>query len=305
VAVLTGSPSKKRWKYRWDEGGDHAFRSVPETAARPLDSMYCPIDGAGGTVICRLDQEARDRSQFGHLRLLPRDWGRYVYPAWGRLQQNRLLFVDLPTGQNRQRLTDMLTDQNPLLAAEACRALAESAALPDDLFTDVLPAERGCRQAVMTLLVLESVPEGKSDETFAALAKIIDEARGPEHVQGIGLAALAAIYDTSRPPSQYSTALRLLETLRRRAPALKGDADAGRYLRSILEFTGRDEGDAEAAVRDARGGATPGRSGIRTPEDTGAARDPADDGDPNRPVPDDDTGAGARGGTTQPRRPSP
>jgi hypothetical protein len=160
---------------------------------------YSPFLSAdGGLVICRVNDLYPELSRFLPAYMIPSGWRKFVIPAYDHRLDNGPLLKPADAPKNRAELVKLLDDENPLIAAAACRTLTIGGAMDAPTVHRMMQTTDRLRQAVFTCIVLAEGAEGAKADRIADLVGEVDAAApadGFPRVRGIALGTLAAVIE--------------------------------------------------------------------------------------------------------------
>jgi flagellar basal body-associated protein FliL len=231
IAAVTKTLGQKSGKYEWEKPFCPFHRKI---TVRDFYTIF--RQGEGGFVICRYDPKAKDAGQFTSVRLLPRQWSRYVKPALTYLQKN-LERLQEKSPKVTSNLKLLLSHKNPFVAATACNILAERNGLDRDFVRSSLFVSRGYRQAIFTYLLLTHPLRINQVESFEEMSRIIELADNSEQLAGAALGIFASFY-SGQPESrnERENKLKLLEKLDKKQLEFGQRTESDKYIISILEM---------------------------------------------------------------------
>jgi hypothetical protein len=182
--------------------------------------------------ICCVNENlpSKDPAKFTPLYLIPEDWSHSVRGAVEYFNANRDLFNAKNVTTNRDRLGKLLRGENPLLAAVACRVLAEAGQLNQDSFieNDVKLA-KGFRQAVFVRYALKYATPDQAGKISKAVERSIDQAESTEQLRPLVLGAAYAASE-AKDAEVKQTSSSILQHLKEKHAKLASPAAADEYV---------------------------------------------------------------------------
>lgn len=192
----------------------------------------------GGIVICRVNDLYPGLSRFLPAFMIPPDWRKFVTPACRRYLRDPALFDPADAIKHQQQLIKLLDEDNPLVAAEACKTLTNGGAMDAAAARVVGRTTDPLRQALFTRILIGSGPPEARAERVNDLAKVVDAADTYRRVRGIALGALVTASDVS-PTRTWEPLLPLVDRLTVRFGAARTPEDIDRHIQASLEGTTR------------------------------------------------------------------
>lgn len=235
LATLVGIPPQQEYDiYRAYKPEFHRFG--PFNSA---DGWYRPFQQGGVAVCCVHENLAdKDPAKFSPLYLIPEDWGSLVKDAFEYFKANRDLFDPKGVVTNRDRLEKLLLGDNPLLAAVACRVLAEARQLNQDLFIENdLKVAKGFRQAVFVRYVLKSTTPEEAGKVSAAMERTIDQVGSMQQLRPLVLGATYAASEAKNPEVKHACS-RILQRLEEKYAKLASAEAADEYILTAFQTAG-------------------------------------------------------------------
>jgi hypothetical protein len=196
LATLAGEPTQQEYDIYQSFQQDYFLHKSGVTAGR-----YRPFL-KGGVAICCVNEDIPDHdpAKFSPLYLIPQDWVPFVKPAFKYFKANSGLFDSNRVQTTQHHLEQLLVGKNPLLAAVACRVLAETGKLNTDKFIkNDLAEATGLRQAVFVRYALVYATPEEADKVSKALEEIIDQAGSTQQLQPFALGAVYAASVAKNP----------------------------------------------------------------------------------------------------------
>ncbi len=242
LANLTQAPHQDVLSYDWA-----SVVNIHESFGGLLQDHDTPFI-VGGTVIGSINGNHEHgyrckANDFGQFYRIPKEWQPYVLPAFKFYKTNRALFETTAAHGSKPafsascllQLRKLLTSDNPFLADEACRTLAETGNLDSTLAKSLIIRSQGLRQAVLTYLVFKNMPQASRSNLSDAVSAVVGSAGSSSQIQGIALAANAAMFDTF--PYVASPVSDLLKQLDQKQQSFHTDTPADTYVNAILVNT--------------------------------------------------------------------
>jgi len=180
------------------------------------DDFYSPFS-SGGTILFRPEPTKSGRDWFAAVRLIFADWGRYVEPAFVFTQ-----------GHPELAQPQLVTGENPLLAALAFRELVAAGRMPIEAARDFLIWAQGYRAGTFSYLMSST---GFEQEMLHTVQSTEDRSKLRLLALGVFAAGLF-LRDTATTSRSRS----ILSRIRRRLTETGGGQDE--YLFSIFEKAG-------------------------------------------------------------------
>ena len=191
----------------------------------------------GGLVILRYNGTSFfDLNRFYPTYLLPREWGKWVLPAWKFYQVNASRLTPTDADKNSVELIKLLDDENPLIGICACRALIVGKALEFYAVRGLFRQSDRVRQGIYTLLLLQNMkdlPAFQRDLIHGEGENAVHSPRSIEQLTGIALGVGVALYE-SPTNSPNPDALVFREWLRTEIKTLPKDTPGLDLLEKVM-----------------------------------------------------------------------
>lgn len=229
LGTLKGTPpAKSVYSYQWLIPSPIGFiNGVGREKVSPW-----AFRNSHALIVLRFSEDLSDPSRLLPILDVPEAWRDFVLPAWRYYQAHPGLFDVQAVAHNREHLQKLWLGENPILAAAAGQALAETDGGGEGLVIPPLAGSSELRQAVATHLLLKYEPQSLGEAAVEDVGEVVDAAQRAEDFKGIALGALVALREKDHRTSLLG--FRLLERVEKKQGTLGYKSEADKSVWAIL-----------------------------------------------------------------------
>ncbi len=225
IAVLTVPP---RCVGRFEE-----ISKVPDAVANEprleiSEALYSPYRGAGGTVICRVNDGYPGIFRYRPAILIPDNWGTRVREAIDSVSADLGSQTRSNLPNDRSKILSGMNSNNPFVAIHYSRFMDRTEESNDAIAALIPKSEDAVLQGALTRIWILNRSNELDMSVAAKLQKIVDASPSFESVYGIGLGVCAGIYD-----SHHSATAKEVQSLVRSLES-KVDSDRAKVLAKLI-----------------------------------------------------------------------